>query len=339
MHGLAFADGGIRTEIHYLDDEFHISGAQLMSAKRVKMKCKYRRDGGPARFIVGSRAIPATVDHVICHDEAGLTSVGDSEIQVKHTEHVLSALYGMCVIDTDIYLDHEDGSGTPGVISPPAMQLNSREVCHAILTCFLTNRLVGPPTPGSLWPSSQFAIREPIILDRCYTFHEDDTYVRHGDPAVAVFTPLHKLHITAQINFPTFLGTQIYSQTITPLDYAKSICWARSFFGTPYPHNVEWNILRAKFPGLVRDRESHFRSVMLDYTDTEWITPAIVNTEPVRHKMLDVIGDLALLGRPINAGIHIYKPSHRFNRKCAMQLAQVLGLSASPLGTGDAPVC
>src|SRR2546423_1128321 len=165
-----------------------------------------------------------------------------------------------------------------------------------------------------------------LDLERSYVFHEEREYVTNGDPACAIFAPLHRLHITAQINFPHFLGKQIYSQAITPLDYAKSICWARSFFSTPSPHRTEWEQLRARFPAVLREREKQFRSVMIDYTETDWITPVVVNTEPVRHKMLDFIGDLALLGSTIRAGIHIYKPSHRFNRHCVIQLARELAL-------------
>lgn len=41
------------------------------------------------------------------------------------------------------------------------------------------------------------------------------------------------------------------------------------------------------------------------------------NNEPARHKLLDVIGDLALIGRPIKAKIKAYKPGHQSNVKFA----------------------
>ncbi len=80
---------------------------------------------------------------------------------------------------------------------------------------------------------------------------------------------------------------------------------------------------------MLRDHEDHFRSIMLDYNDTKWITPLIVSTEPVRHKMLDFIGDMALLGIQIRAGIFVYKPSHRFNRHCMIKLAEQAGINIS----------
>jgi hypothetical protein len=237
---------GFKTEIIYLDETFRITGPQLMSDRCVRMTCKYRNDGGPARFIVGNEIIPATVDYIVDHNERGLTSVGNGRAQVKQTEHILSALCGMSVLDTDIHLEYEDGGSVDEIIAPPVAQLNSREFSHAIMSCFLSRNLQQPA--------------KAVDINRSYVFHEEQECVRNGDPGCAIFAPLHKLHITAQINFPIFWGKQIYSQTITPLDYARSICWARSFFSTPYPHSTEWETLRAKYPALLRESENLFRS-------------------------------------------------------------------------------
>ncbi len=299
---------GIKTELIYLDESFIVKGPQMMSERIVKMTCKNRNDNGPARFIVSEKVIPATVDNLIEHEQRGVTSIGKDGVKVKQIEHILSALYSMNALDTDIFLEYEEEGVISDFISPPAAQLNSREFTHAILSCFLSKRDQKP---------ERF-----LTLDKSYYFIEDSTSVTNGDPGVALFAPLHKLHITTQINFSGFLDKQIYSETITPLNYAKSICWARSFFGTPFPHKSEMKELQARYPQLVREQSNYFRSIMIDYDDEKWLTPVVVNTEPVRHKMLDFLGELALLGLPIKAGIHIYKPSHQFNRNCVIKLAQ-----------------
>ncbi len=46
--------------------------------------------------------------------------------------------------------------------------------------------------------------------------------------------------------------------------------------------------------------------------------------EPVRHKILDLIGDLAILGRPLQAEIVAVKTSHRLNIAFAKKLAETL---------------
>jgi len=44
------------------------------------------------------------------------------------------------------------------------------------------------------------------------------------------------------------------------------------------------------------------------------------DNEPVRHKILDLLGDLALLGRPLNAKIKAHKSSHRLNHQLVRRL-------------------
>ncbi len=46
--------------------------------------------------------------------------------------------------------------------------------------------------------------------------------------------------------------------------------------------------------------------------------------EPARHKLLDVIGDLSLVGMPIKGEITTYKPGHKNNTNFAKQLKQIM---------------
>ena len=48
------------------------------------------------------------------------------------------------------------------------------------------------------------------------------------------------------------------------------------------------------------------------------------DNEPARHKLLDIIGDLALIGRPIKGKITAYKPGHRNNTNFAKKLKQIM---------------
>ena len=48
--------------------------------------------------------------------------------------------------------------------------------------------------------------------------------------------------------------------------------------------------------------------------------PLVWENEPARHKLLDVIGDIALVGRPIKGHIVAIKPGHTINNKFARLL-------------------
>lgn len=50
--------------------------------------------------------------------------------------------------------------------------------------------------------------------------------------------------------------------------------------------------------------------------------PLVWDNEPARHKLLDIIGDLALIGRPIKGHIEAIKPGHTINNKFARLIKQ-----------------
>jgi UDP-3-O-[3-hydroxymyristoyl] N-acetylglucosamine deacetylase len=54
-------------------------------------------------------------------------------------------------------------------------------------------------------------------------------------------------------------------------------------------------------------------------------TPLRFENEAARHKLLDLIGDLALLGRPLQAGIVASRPSHTLNSMLSRELVKLLG--------------
>ena len=48
--------------------------------------------------------------------------------------------------------------------------------------------------------------------------------------------------------------------------------------------------------------------------------PLVWDNEPARHKLLDVIGDMSLIGKPIKGYITAYRPGHRVNNQFARML-------------------
>ena len=48
--------------------------------------------------------------------------------------------------------------------------------------------------------------------------------------------------------------------------------------------------------------------------------PLVWENEPARHKLLDIIGDMALVGKPIKGHIEAYRPGHRVNNQFARLL-------------------
>ncbi|MGY8964767.1 MAG: bifunctional UDP-3-O-[3-hydroxymyristoyl] N-acetylglucosamine deacetylase/3-hydroxyacyl-ACP dehydratase [Flavobacteriales bacterium] len=50
------------------------------------------------------------------------------------------------------------------------------------------------------------------------------------------------------------------------------------------------------------------------------LTPLRMDNEPSAHKLLDMIGDLALVGQPVSADIRTFRPGHHINTKLALKI-------------------
>ena len=66
-------------------------------------------------------------------------------------------------------------------------------------------------------------------------------------------------------------------------------------------------------PDIQVDKSGYLNNLSLRYKN-----------EPARHKLLDVIGDLTLLGKPIKGKITAFKPGHKINTKFAKKLKEIM---------------
>ncbi|OHC02939.1 MAG: hypothetical protein A3H23_02895 [Planctomycetes bacterium RIFCSPLOWO2_12_FULL_40_19] len=288
------------------ENEFKVIGPQLNSAELVELKIRYRGDDGPARFTFRDEHINAHIDNITDAEERGLTTIGNHKIKIRQIEHVLSALVGMSCLSSDLELSYLNKEITDKIISPPVCHINTEEYVLGIKRSFRKKEC------------DYIEIGHPIII-------KEDNPADTKDASFAIFTPLKSLHVTVSINFPHFWGRQKFSCNLSKYGvYEQQIAWARSFFATPYPHKQEWEKLKKKFPALINERIKHAQSIMIDYTQDKWITTLYSEDEPVRHKLLDFLGDLALIGFPLHAGIFVYKPHHKFNRQCIRTVVDAL---------------
>ena len=69
--------------------------------------------------------------------------------------------------------------------------------------------------------------------------------------------------------------------------------------------------------------------------------PLVWDNEPARHKLLDIIGDLALIGKPIKGRIIATRPGHTINNKFARQIRKEIKLheiQAPSYNCNEAPI-
>jgi len=130
--------------------------------------------------------------------------------------------------------------------------------------------------------------------------------------SVAVALPSEQLSLTAAIEFPqAVIGRQLYTVALTPERFVNEIAPARTF---GFRDQVE----QLRQAGLIRGGDLD-NALVCD--GERWLNPPLrFADEPVRHKLLDLIGDLALVGLP-RAQVIAYRGSHALHTALAAAFA------------------
>ena len=131
------------------------------------------------------------------------------------------------------------------------------------------------------------------------------------DKSVIAITPSNKLTIISTIDFSyKAIGKQTFVIDLNPKCYVDLIAPARTFgFKDQFQELGELGLIKGGSleNALVCDGD-------------KWVNPPLrFANEPIRHKILDLIGDLALVGLP-KAQIIVYKGSHSLNALLASSL-------------------
>ncbi|HEY9826184.1 MAG TPA: UDP-3-O-acyl-N-acetylglucosamine deacetylase, partial [Stenomitos sp.] len=177
--------------------------------------------------------------------------------------------------------------------------------------------LDGPEVPlldGSALPWTQAILdvgwTEQTSLKPTYTLHAP-IVVQKGDAFVAA-VPADHLCLTYGIDFANpAIGRQWCSIHIE--EFAACIAPARTF---GFADEVE----KLRASGLIKGGSLENALVC---GPQGWLNPPLrFSNEPVRHKLLDLIGDLSLLGALPKAHILAYKASHTLHTDLVSRLAQ-----------------
>jgi len=140
-------------------------------------------------------------------------------------------------------------------------------------------------------------INSPLILNR-------------GSSVISAI-PAETFSLIGIIDFPyKAIGKQVFSIELTPQTFVEEIAPARTFgFSDQIDH--------LKASGLIKG--GSLENALICDGDT-WLNPPLrFENEPVRHKLLDLIGDLAIVGFP-QAQVIVYKGSHELHADFASAL-------------------
>ena len=143
--------------------------------------------------------------------------------------------------------------------------------------------------------------------------------VRQRGCSVITATPARSLTLVGIIDFPqTVIGKQILAIELTPERFVNEIAPARTF---GFCDQLE----QLRQAGLIRGGTLD-NALVCD--GNRWLNPPLrFVDEPVRHKLLDLLGDLALVGLPFpTAQILVYRGSHVLHTDLASALLDLYPL-------------
>jgi len=145
----------------------------------------------------------------------------------------------------------------------------------------------------------------PLILQKAVWIKDQDKFV------VALPSPNFQISFTLVYNHPA-IGTQFADYKLDSAIFSREIAGARTF---GFLAEVE----QLKALGLALGGSLDNAVVV---GDEEPLTPLRFPDEFVRHKILDLVGDLSLLGQPLQAHIIAVKSGHSLNTRLAKLIKQ-----------------
>ncbi len=289
---------------------FSLRGVGLHTGNEVTMTFVPAPINHGIRFIrvdlEGRPEINAEVDNVF--DTARGTSLTENGATVQTVEHVLAAVAGLEIDNLIIEVDQAE---------IPIMDGSSRFFVETLDNC---------------------GIQEQIALKEYFELRTPVFYEEPENKIEMVAMPYSRFKVTTMINFETkVLGSQ-YAILEKLTDFRQEISGCRTFV---FLHELEYLLSNQLIRGgdlnnaiVFVDRpvdqdELNRLAELFNKPSVKVLNEGVLNNlelhfenEPARHKLLDVIGDLSLLGKPLKAHIIARRPGHTANTKFAKLIRQ-----------------
>lgn len=208
------------------------------------------------------------------------TTLAKGNIKIHTVEHVLATLAGYGIDNAVVALDANE---------PPIGDGSARDYCRMVEAAGIVPQAEGRAT---------HTVTTPIELET-------------GESVMTLF-PDEGFRISCTSTDKQGRFTQFFSVEITPKTWERELAHARTFC---FFEEIEYLINN----GLIKGGSLENAVVIRD--------DAVLTSEPlrypeefVRHKILDLVGDLSLLGRPLRGHLVAIKPCHAANCELARRL-------------------
>ena len=302
---------------HTIQKSVQISGVGLHTGVAANMTFLPAKPNHGIKFqridLEGQPIVDADVDNVV--DISRGTTIEQGDARVNTVEHTLSALVGLQIDNVLIQLDGPE---------PPIMDGSSIEFVKAL---------------------EEAGLEEQNALRNFFEIEESIWYRDKSNNIEIAALPLDDYRVTVMVDYNSpVLGSQ--HATLNDLSqYTKEIAACRTFC---FLHELEMlhkqNLIKGGdlnnaiviVDRVVEDHELDHLASLFNKKRVEVKKEGILNNvelryknEPARHKLLDIVGDLALAGRPLKAQILAARPGHAANVAFAKKLKRQMELTGN----------
>jgi UDP-3-O-[3-hydroxymyristoyl] N-acetylglucosamine deacetylase len=257
---------------------FTLSGVGIHTGAAGRIVVRPAEEGTGRRFRIGGVLLPASIEYVV--DTRRCTSLGVDGIRISTVEHLLSALAGCGVDNCEIETEGPE---------IPILDGSSLPFVEAILSVGITAQAA---------PAKIIRLREPILVS-----------ANGSEMAAAPADALSYDVTTVFEDWPEGSVTVTADSTDgIPSGYRDTIAPARTF---AFRREVEMLIAAGLAKGGSLDN-----ALIIEPPNT-YSSPLRVASEWCAHKLLDLIGDLALLDARLAMKISVIRPGHTTNTALA----------------------
>ncbi|MBV8140779.1 MAG: bifunctional UDP-3-O-[3-hydroxymyristoyl] N-acetylglucosamine deacetylase/3-hydroxyacyl-ACP dehydratase [Verrucomicrobia bacterium] len=281
-----------------------LTGTSLHTASQVSLRLSPAPIDHGIKFKRIDLPDEPTIDAKVDHVQfvERATTIAEGNVKVHTVEHVLSALCGMGVDNALVEMDSNE---------PPIGDGSAYPFVELINKCGIEQQTAIRKT---------MEVREPIHIE-----------TKTGSLLTIVPDRTYRISCT-QVG-PDGRFTQFYSTEITPEIYQKEIARARTFV-------FYEDVMPLLDKGLIRGGSLE-NAIVVRGESVMGKEPLRYRDEFVRHKILDIVGDLFLAGCRFLGHVIAVKPGHAANaemtKALAKRFAQLLSMSPAqviPIGTG-----
>jgi len=284
-----------------INEEGNLEGIGLHTGKKSKLKFLPTVINHGIKFqridLDGMPIVDADVNNVIAVERG--TTIKQNDATISTVEHLLAAIVGLQIDNILIQIDGEE---------IPILDGSSKYFIECLEKCGL---------------KTQDAARKYIEISEKITYNDEENNVE-----ISIY-PHNDYRITSMVDYNSeILGSQHY--TLNQIsNFKKDVSNARTFC---FLHEIEDLYKKNLIKGGDLDNAIVIVDKVIDEKKLKEISQLLgkknikvdkqgilnniklkYNNEPARHKLLDIVGDLALVGRPIKGHIIAARPGHKSN--------------------------